>query len=288
MKLDIIVTLFNKENEINDYYNDLKELLNDIKYNIIFVDNGSTDDSLNELKELHKKDEEHIKIVSLSKNFCNNAAIYAGLENSKNDLICTLNFNDDISYIYKMYKFLKENKEFDAICMCKKEKKKFFRNILLNIANKVNKININDDISHIKMFKKNMLPSITKLSEKYGYSNALFNFIGFNIYYDYSYMNKYEREKVLKYIFNYSFKPLKLITYTGLIVCILSIIYFVLSLTIINSKVSLIISIILIMSGIQFVFLGLLSTYITKILKVNNYFPIYISKEKIGFDENYL
>ena len=83
MKLDIIVPALNEQESVERLYNEITNTLSDIKYNIIFVDDGSTDKTLETLKYLYNKDSNHVKIISFSRNFGKDAAIHAGLSASK-------------------------------------------------------------------------------------------------------------------------------------------------------------------------------------------------------------
>lgn len=290
MNLDIIITLYNESNKIEKFYKNIKNEIININYNLIFVDNGSKDKTLEILKKLFNQDDENIKIISLSKRVKNEDAVYAGIKCSKSNLICTFNINEDIKYITKMYNFLTENNDYDSFYVCKKDNKKcFYRKIILKLSEKLLNITINDDITDIKMFRRNILDAIINFSDIYGYSNSILNLIGFNNYYDYSYkeLNK-KNENVLKYIFNYSFKPLKLLNYIGIFIIIASMILLILTFILNFNKLIVFGVLLLFISGINFIFLSIISSYITNIIKCNNMQTKYILKEKIGFDENYL
>ena len=69
MKTDIIILAHNKENSINNCYEKITTELKELKYKIIFVDNGSTDNTYNVLKEIQSKDEDNIRVISLSKKY---------------------------------------------------------------------------------------------------------------------------------------------------------------------------------------------------------------------------
>ena len=80
MKLDIVVPLYNEEENLADFYNEVKKSLKDIEYRLIFVDDGSSDNSLKILKELYKFDKKRVRVVSFSRNFGKESALYAGLK----------------------------------------------------------------------------------------------------------------------------------------------------------------------------------------------------------------
>ena len=88
MILDIIIPIFNKEKQIINYYNKINEELKNIKHNFIFVDNGSTDKSLEVLENLYSNDETHIKIISLSKQYDKDTSVFAGIKNTKHEAVC--------------------------------------------------------------------------------------------------------------------------------------------------------------------------------------------------------
>ncbi len=289
MKLDLIVPINDNEKQINKFYDDVKEILKNIKYNFIFVDNSSTDDSLDVLKKLYKSDDDHIKVISLSKKYAENDLIHIGLKYSKNDLICIVKIDDDLSYILKMYKFLNDNKEYDCVCNCNNNiKNNFFRKLAIKYTKKQTDINNLNELSSLKMFRKNMLTGIIELSNKYGYSNAIYSKIGFNIYYDNTYIGNTDNDTLADYIFKYSNKPLKFVSVIGYIITIISILYMIYMFIFSLNKVSLLTFILLLISGINLIIIGMLCNYITKSLFILKASQTYIIKETIGIDENYL
>lgn len=289
MKLDVVVPIYNNEKLINNFYNELSDLLKDIKYSIIFVDNSSTDNSLNILKEIYKSDDDHVKIIVLSKKFDKESSIVAGLKYSKNDVVGIIDVNDSPKYISKMYKFLKDNNEYDCICMCNKsEKKSFFRKELIKYTSKHTNIKNIDEHSNVKMMRKNMALSVIELSNQKGYTNAIYDIVGFNIYYDYSYTGKIEKDNLCNYIFNYSKKPFKPLIHIGELIVALSLIYLVYSIVTSFNKISLLTFLVSLFSGLIICALGIVSNYLIKVIRRDCSISFYIVKSKTGFDENYL
>ena len=103
--LDVIVPCYNEEKVIKDFYDKANEELKTIKHTFIFVNDGSSDETLNELKELYKSDKEHIRIVSFSRNFGKEAALYAGFLHSKGDFAAVIDadLQQNPKYLVKMY-----------------------------------------------------------------------------------------------------------------------------------------------------------------------------------------
>ena len=289
MKLDVIIPIYNNEKNIRDFYNELHELLKDTKHTIIFIDNSSTDNSYNILKELYKKDDEHIKIISLSKPFNKNSAILAGLKYTKGDYICISDINCSPKYILKSYSFINDNNEYDCVCYCNKNiNSNFIRKILIKYTNKVTNIKNIDECSNIIIMKKNVLPVVIETANCKGYSNAIYSLIGFNIYYDYSYNGPTTKDDLLNYIFNYSFRPLKILGNCGIFIVILSFIYLICSLFLSYDKLSLFIFLLILFNGLNIYVLSIIGNYLARLIKRDCIAPKYIIKEKLGFDENYL
>ena len=91
-KISIIVPCYNEEDIIEDFYKETIEVLNSVKkycYELLFIDDGSKDKTLSLLKVIKEKDSK-VNIISFSRNFGKESAIYAGLENSKGDLIVVM------------------------------------------------------------------------------------------------------------------------------------------------------------------------------------------------------
>ena len=141
MKLSIIIPCKNEEGNVQTLYQKLTESLNKIKYELIFIDDGSNDKTLEKLHIIFEQDMIHVKVLSFSRNFKKEAAILAGLKNAKGELTCIIDsdLQHNPKYILEMYDFLKENSNYDevAMVMSKRDteskfmafcKKRFYRN----------------------------------------------------------------------------------------------------------------------------------------------------------------
>ncbi len=289
MKLDIIIPIYNNEKNIKDFYTELNDLFKDIKHTIIFINNSSTDNSENLLKELYKNDDENIKIITLSKFFDKNSVILAGLKHSKNDFICISDINESPKYILKSYKFIKDNESYDCVCYCNKNNKNnIFRKLFINYVIKNTNIKNIDIFSNIKIMRKNVLSAIIELSNSKGYSNAIYDNIGFNIYYDYSYNVQTIKDNLFNYICNYSLKPLKFVSIFGLFLILISFAYLIYSIITSLSIVSAILILLLFFSGINICLISFVGNLIFYMIKRESCNSNYIIKEKIGFEEKYL
>ena len=286
MTLDIIIPLFNKEKSILNFYNKINDELKDIRHNIIFIDNCSTDKTPEILKEIYQKDDLNVKIISLSKTHDKQATILSGLTYSTSDLVCIfdLDLQSNVSQITKMYDFLKEDDNYDSVCMYSNyQEKNFIKKFKLKIVNKLFELNIDPNRTNNRMMKRNVVNAILK--SKLVYSNYIYVLIGFSTYYlKFDNKNKQEKIKVNDYII-YSEKPFKFIK----ILNILLLLIFAILLTLRLLKIfhvgnSTLFFSILILSIIQLFITRFSSNYINNRNKAKKFYI----KDKIGFDDNIL
>lgn len=308
MNLDIIVPAFNEEDNVINFYNAVNEALDNIKHTFIFVDDGSNDKTLQELKELYKKDNETIRIISFSKNFGKEAAMYAGLSHSKSDYACIIDcdLQQDPLYLVKMYNFLKENVQYDAICMCQKQsKKRGLQKVFYKVMGKLSNMDIVDGASDFRMFRRNVVDAILEMSERNRFSKGIFSYVGFKTYYD-SYkvknrnagVSKWNKFKLINYAFDgivsFSTKPLRFATYTGILTSFIAFIYLIFILIktfttgVDTPGYASLMCVMLFLGGIQLIFLGIIGEYLGKTYNETKRRPIYFAREKIGFDEDFL
>ena len=308
MKLDIIVPAYNEEDNIFNFYDAVNEALKGIKHNFIFVDDGSKDKTLQKLKELHKKDDENVKIISFSKNFGKEAAMYAGFLYSKADYACIIDcdLQQDPVYLVKMYDFLRENDQYDAVCMCQKQKKKRgLQRMFYKLMGKLSNMEIVDGAYDFTMFRRNVVEAIIEISEINRFSKGIFSYVVFRTYYD-SYrvkerkagVSKWSKLKLLNYAFDgivsFSTKPLRFATYTGILTSFIAFIYLIVILVktfttgIDTPGYASLMCVMLFLGGIQLIFLGIIGEYLGKTYNETKRRPIFIARERIGFDEDFL
>ena len=210
-----------------------------------------------------------------------------------------------------MFVFLKNNPEYDQVAMINKERNteknlsKLLKKAFYKIINLLSDINFKEDASDFRMFTSKAKEAILNLGEINRFSKGIFSWIGFNTYYleykvekRHSGKTKFNLKNSFKYAFNgiisFSTKPLRLATITGLITSLLSFIYFIVIIieTLIKGNnvpgYPSIICLILFFGGINLLAIGILGEYISKIYLEIKKRPIYITKDKLGFDEDVL
>ena len=310
-KLSVIVPAYNEEEVIELFYNKLKEVIDKItekyEYEIIFVDDGSKDETLNKLKKLRQSDK-NIKIISFSRNFGKEAGIYAGLENSKGDIVVLLDadLQHDPENIIQMLKYIEEG--YDTVTTIRNRKgeskiKSWFSNMFYKIMSGNKQIKLKKGSQDFRMMTRQVVQAILDLKEYNRFSKGIFSWVGFKTKYievenhkRAAGKTKWSFTNLFRYaidgITSFSVAPLKIATICGSIVSILSLIF---AIEIIIQTLAMgkdvpgyasTITSVLFMGGIQLVTIGILSEYVGKIYLEVKGRPQYIAKEKIIGEEN--
>ena len=272
-------------------------------WEMIIVDDGSTDDTLIKLKEIYNKDKKHIKILSFSRNFKKEAAMYAGLECSSGKYTCIIDgdLQQNPKYLLEMIDFLDNNKDYDEVAMIMRNRDKeskimsFLKKCFYKLINRLSDTYLEENASDFRMFRVSVKKSILSLKEVNRFSKGMFSWIGFKIKYI-----PYEVERrnsgkssfgfvnSLKYAFDgivdFSIKPLRVSILFGILSIIMAFIYLILKIRNIQIE-NIIIILLLLISGFQFILIGIIGIYIGNIQSEVKNRPIYIIKEKIGFKE---
>lgn len=313
MKLSIIIPAMNEEENIDTIYNNIKSIFTDINHEIIFVDDGSKDKTYRVLESVYKKDSEHVKVLSFSRNFGKDAAIYAGLEHSIGEYtaIIDADMEQNPNYLLKMMSYLDNNPDCDQVAMTIKKRKagnfikRFGAKMFYKLINKLSDIKFSEDASDFRMFRSNVREAILDLPEKNRFSKGIFNWIGFNtklMEYEVGTrtkgVTKFNFKRSVSYAFDgiigFSVKPLKLATILGLFTSLCGFIYllYIIIKTIAYGVdvpgFATIVCLILFIGGIQLISIGILGEYISKMFIETKERPIYIARKKLGFDEEIL
>lgn len=312
MDLNVIIPLFNEEGNIEPLNDALKESLKSIKYTLTFVDDGSTDGSYEILKKIYNKNKNTVKVIRFSRNFGKEAAMLAGLKTSKARYTCIIDadLQQDPKYIMDMMNVLDQHGEYDEVAMVNdysKEKgsQKFMKKTFYKIMEKTTGQKVKQGASDFRLMRSGVVEALISIKEVNRFSKGLFSWVGFNTYYmDYSAskrhsgVSKFNLNKQLSYakegIISFSTKPLKLATVLGSLISMSSFIYLfiVLFQTLIFGKdipgYASLMCVTLLLGGIQLIVLGIIGEYIANTYLEVKRRPIYITKEKLGFDDDIL
>lgn len=301
MSLSLIVPIYNEEENIQNLYNRSVDALSKINepFEIVFVNDGSRDDSLSKLIALHKQDN-RCKIINLSRNYGHQAGYTAGMEYCKGDYICLMDgdLQDPPEVIPRMFESIKEN-DFDVVIGERNERhegfmKKMMINIFHKIFNKTTKINATTNTGNFSLMKRKALNAMLKFNERNRYLPGIRYFIGFKqgfVSYDRPDRAKGDSMKTtqlfklaLDAIFSFSNWPLKFCLYMGLVG---TFIFFCVGMFTIIAKLlglatpgwsSTLISIYFI-GTLQLLFLGVIGEYVYRIYSETQKRPIYLIDE---------
>ena len=300
--LDIVVPCYNEEEMLQIFYKEVSDNLKNIKWNVIFVNDGSNDNTLEVIKELENS-YDNVKYISFSRNFGKESAIYAGLDYSTEDYVVLMDadLQDPPSLIPKMMEYIKE---YDIVGTRRVTRKgepfirSFFARLFYKIANKITKIELVDGARDFRLMKREVVNAILDLKEYNRFSKGIFQWVGFETkWLEYENIERQKGESSWSFweLFKYSIEgivsfttaPLHIATITGIffsIIAFLAIIVIVIKTLLFGEHVEgwpSTVSIILFLSGIQLFAAGIIGEYLAKIYLESKKRPIYIIKEKV-------
>ena len=304
-KISIVVPCYNEEKNINNFYEEMIKTLEKVKenysYEIIFVNDGSNDQTEIEVKKIRKTDK-NVILISFSRNFGKEAAIYAGLNNATGDLVALI--DADLQHppitILEMIKGINEG--YDVVATKRKNRKgePIIKSAFSKMFYKMMRmfIPIEKNVQDFRLMKKEVVDAILSLKEYNRFSKGIFTWVGFNIKYieienieRKAGKTKWSFRKLFSYaiegITSFTTAPLKASTLMGFCISIIAIISTIVIIlqTIIYGKdvpgYASIITAILFMGGVQLISIGILSEYISKMYLEIKKRPKYIIKEKI-------
>jgi dolichol-phosphate mannosyltransferase len=185
-KLSVIAPCFNEEKNILTFYKKIILVINkiNISYNIIFIDDGSTDDTWRIIKELSSKDK-NIKAVKFSRNFGHQAALFCGIQKAEAEyvLILDVDLQDPPELLEKMYKKIILGNANIVYAQRAKTNEKFFKKITsilyYKIFNFLSDIKIPEQTSDFRIFDKKVLFELKKFKERNLFYRAIIPWMGF-------------------------------------------------------------------------------------------------------------
>ena len=305
-KISIVVPCYNEEKALPYFYKEIDKVSKKMKslvFELLFVDDGSNDRTLEILKDLSKEDK-RVKYLSFSRNFGKESAIYAGLENSTGDYVTLMDadLQDPPELLSKMYNCIKKE-GYDSVGTRRVNRigeppiRSFFARCFYKIINKISKTEMVDGARDYRLMTRQMVDSIISMKEYNRYSKGLFSFVGFNTkWLEYENVERVAGEtkwsfwKLFRYAFDgiiaFSTTPLWISTFIGILFCIIS---FIAIIAIIIKTLCFgdpvggwpsMVCIIFMVSGIQLFCIGIIGAYLSKTYLETKNRPIYIIKEK--------
>lgn len=304
-KISVIVPCYNEEESLPLFYPEIKRvrnLLPEYAFEIILVDDGSRDHTVELMRQLAAQDEE-IRYISFSRNFGKEAAMYAGLKNAAGDyvVIMDVDLQDPPALLPEMIRAIKEE-GYDSVATRRVDRKgeppirSFFARRFYKLMNRISKTELTDGARDYRLMSRQFVDSLLELSEYNRFSKGLFGWVGYKTKW-LPYENtervagetKWSFWKLLKYsidgIVAFSTAPLSIAMVMGILFAFLAflmVIFIVVRTAIFGDPVSgwpSTACLILFVGGIQLICTGILGTYLSKTYLEVKQRPIYIAKE---------
>lgn len=306
--ISVVVPCYNEQEVLPLFYDKITEVMgqmvkeNNISYELVFIDDGSKDDTLPALRNLAQSDK-HVRYISFSRNFGKEAGIYAGLKNAKGDYVVVIDadLQHPPEFIPKMYGIVKTG-DFDCATTRRVSRKgeskirSHFARSFYKVMNKISQTEIVDGAQDFRFMKRKMVDAVLSMGEYNRFSKGIFSWVGFKTHYieyenveraagttAWSFWNLFLYS--LEGIFAFSTAPLAIASLLGIIFCILAFIMIIV--IIIKTLVwgdpvagfpSLICGIFFV-GGLQLFSIGILGQYLSKTYLETKKRPIYLERE---------
>jgi len=313
-QLDIAIPCFNEQECVRRVFAEISRVMSGIpswSYTVLFIDDGSRDKTLLEIKALIRELKEQpngqcrVEYISFSRNFGKEAAIYAGLQNSHGDAIVFMDadLQDPPELLLQMIEGLEEG--FDCVAAQRTSRKgepvirSWFANKFYALMNKFSDVTMNPGARDFRMMSAHMRDALLGLCERERFSKGLFAWVGFNTKWiefpivpraagttKWSFFALYKY--ALSGIVGFTTAPLKIAASFGLFTVLIAIAYFlyrVLKYGFTVKPAEIAIVLILFFSGVIILFLGVIGEYLSRIYSEVKQRPIYITREKSRLED---
>jgi len=300
-KISIISPLYNEEELVDDFFNKINEEIHQIKnyeFEIIIINDGSSDGSLEKLKE-YLTTQKNLKIINLNRNFGKEIAITAGINNCQQDAAIIIDFDlqDPINIIPQFIKSWEDGYESVVGVRTNRDVDNIFKRLsakyFYKIYNIFSDIKIPENAGDCRLIDKTIINQLKQLPERQRFMKGIFSWIGANTKYIEFTRNKRIANKskfskwklwnfAIEGITSFSTMPLRIWTYIGFFISSISFIYalFIITITLVYGidlpGYSSIIVTILFLGGIQIMGIGILGEYLGRTYSESKQRPMYL------------
>ncbi len=310
IKHSLVVPCYNEEGNVENFLIETKKAMKSYtdSYEIVFVNDGSKDDTAKILRRLWDENKDvNIKVINFARNFGKEAAMYAGFTQAVGEYVTVIDadLQQDPKYAVQMGQILDENPDCDMVAAFQEKRKEgalitFCKTAFYKVINKVTEVNFISDASDFRTMRHCVVETILSLKEYHRFSKGIFSWVGYNtisIPYEVkerqSGETKWNFTKLLKYAFEgimaYTDAPLKMPLYIGVIMALLSLVFFgAFVIDILDgtfTELTCIAGIALLVGGIVCVCVGILGVYLGKVHTQVKERPIFIAKEILSYDD---
>lgn len=308
MKLSLIVPCYNEAENVAPFQAAVLQAFQGCGYDyeIIFIDDGSADATLHNLKKLHAAQECPVQIISFSRNFGKEAGLYAGLQYARGEYISLIDadLQQRPEIVRDMVRILDEQPQYDVVAAYQDRRREgkllsFFKKSFYSIINKLSKVTLQSDASDFRTFRRSVRDSILNLPEYHRFSKGIFAWVGYDTcFIPYTAQprangkTKWNFWKLLNYaiegIIGYSTAPLRLATFLGGAAGVTALLYLVI---VVLEKLifgiavpgyATIIVLILFFASMQLFCIGIIGEYVGRTFEQTKNRPIYVAKEIIS------
>ena len=306
--LSVIVPCYNEEENVVDFYHEL--LKNEsffkekgIGLEIFYIDDGSKDKTVDEVKKLRTMDE-RVHLVSFSRNFGKEAAIYAGLQKAKGDYVVLMDadLQDPPSLLPEMYSYIEQG--YDSVATRRVSRKgepkirSFFARIFYRLMNKISRTEIVDGARDYRLMKRQVVDAILAMTEYNRFTKGIFGWVGYETkWLEFENVERKKGETKWSFwkLFLYSIEgitafstaPLAIASIMGVLFCFVA--FLLIIVTIIRKLLfgdptsgwPSLVCIISLVGGVQLFCLGIVGQYLSKTYMEVKKRPVYLIKEEI-------
>lgn len=307
--LSVIVPCYNEEENVRDFYDELCRNADffrekQLELELIYVDDGSRDGTVLEVKKLHEEDG-RVRLVSFSRNFGKEAAIYAGLQKCRGDfaVLMDADLQDPPSLLPEMYSYIEQG--YDSVATRRVTRKgeplirSFFARMFYKLMNKISRTEIVDGARDYRLMTRQVVDAILSMTEYNRFTKGIFGWVGYQTKW-LEYENVERRKGETKWsfwkLFLYSLEgiiafstvPLTIASVVGVFFCLVA--FIIIIVTIVRKLVfgdptsgwPSLVCIIMMVSGVQLFCLGIVGQYLSKTYMEVKRRPIYLVREEIG------
>lgn len=303
--ISIVIPLYNEEENINILFDRIETVLKPLDkiYEVIFVDDGSRDNSFDVVKII-SSEHPYVKGISLSRNFGHQIALLAGMQHAEGNLVITMDADlqhppEVIPVLIKEYE-----KGFDIVNTCRIDSKEigYFKKtsskMFYRMINRISEVPINESSSDFRLMSRKALDGFLQFGERGRFTRGLVSWMGFRqSVVDYvcpprfAGQSKYTFRKMMHFaadgVTSFSAKPLRIASYVGIVVFILGLAYAVFAIIqnvsgkTIPGWTSLLVTVLL-LGGIQLLTLGVIGEYLARIFNESKSRPLYFIKDTVN------
>lgn len=301
MIFSLIIPCYNEEGNIRPMFDEVRRVFDsgDFEYELIFVNDGSSDATAKEIKKLIKEGGAKVVMLDFSRNFGKEAAIFAGLEHCKGDFAAIIDgdLQQPPEVALKMLEILREKPDCDCVCAYQEKRiEKSFTSFLkrgfYKIINNLAEVNFVSDASDFRVMRRNMIDAILSMHESVRFSKGIFAWVGFHtefIPYKARERNAGQTKWSMRSLFRYAFDGivsfsaslLKIPGWLSLMSFIAAIVFLIVRLCRGDfNEVSVAIFVTLLMSGVVLFGVSIACVYLNRSYSESKRRPIYILREK--------